>query len=116
MRLLDLYCGAGGSAMGYYRAGFHVVGVDICPQPNYPFEFIQVDALRALSAVIAHDQVWFQGSSYDAIHASPPCQHFTKYGNGVKDIKERYEDLIEPTRELLKQTGLPYIIENVERA
>lgn len=90
--------------MGYYRAGFDVVGVDITPQPNYPFEFHQADALT------------FPLYGFDAIHASPPCQHFTKYGNTVKDIKDRYEDLLTPTRSLLQNNGAPYVIENVERA
>lgn len=63
-RLLDLFCGAGGAAMGYYRAGFEVVGVDIKPQKHYPFEFHQADALEYL---VEH------GREFDAIHASPPC-------------------------------------------
>lgn len=109
MRMLDLFCGAGGAAMGYHRAGFEVVGVDINPQPNYPFRFMEGDALRFLAEVAEH-------CGFDVIHASPPCQHFTKYGNNVKDIRERYEDLVEPTRDLLIATGLPYVIENVERA
>jgi DNA (cytosine-5)-methyltransferase 1 len=111
MRILDLFCGAGGAAVGYHRAGFEVVGVDIKPQPNYPFEFIQVDAIDYLDGLVGYGEPLF-----DAIHASPPCQHFTKYGNTVKDIKTRYEDLVGPTRELLEKTGLPYVIENVERA
>lgn len=113
-RILDLFCGAGGAAAGYEMAGFEVVGVDIARQPNYPFKFIQMDALEFMA-----DGCWrwhdFWGP-FDAIHASPPCQHFTKYGNNVKDIHERYEDLLEPTREALKATDLPYVIENVERA
>lgn len=106
-RILDLFSGAGGAAMGYHRAGFDVVGVDIAPQPNYPFEFVQADALDYLRGL--HERplpVW-----YDAIHASPPCQAFTAYqrtGNVGS-----YPDLIHPVRELLRQTGLPYVIENV---
>lgn len=110
--ILVLYCGAGGCSRGYMNAGFHTVGVDIAEQPNYcGDEFIQDDALEFLRD---HGAGW--GERFDAIHASPPCQHFTKYGNTVKDIKERYEDLLEPTRFLLKRTGLPYVIENVERS
>jgi DNA (cytosine-5)-methyltransferase 1 len=116
-RLLDLFCGAGGCSVGYARAGFEVVGVDVAAQANYPFRFVQADALEYL------DTITFDGVTayttldgleiFDAIHASPPCQHFTAYGNVVKDIKDRYENLLEPTRELLKAAGLPYVIENV---
>lgn len=111
--MLDLFCCAGGAAVGYHRAGFDVVGVDINPQPNYPYECYVTDALDVLryGAVAGHPI-----EDFAAVHASPPCQHFTKYGNVVKDIKDRYEDLIEPTRELLEATGLPYVIENVEGA
>ena len=68
-RLLDLFCGAGGAAMGYHRAGFEVVGVDITTQPNYPFESIKADALELLESGPLH---------FDAVHASPPCQSFSK--------------------------------------
>ena len=112
-RLLDLFCCAGGAAMGYHRAGFEVVGIDKEPQPHYPFEFIQDEALGALQCDEIGD---YQLRDFVAIHASPPCQHFTAYGRAVKDIKERYEDLIEPTRELLIASGLPYVIENVPTA
>jgi DNA (cytosine-5)-methyltransferase 1 len=100
-RLLDLFCGAGGAGMGYHRAGFEVVGVDINSQPNYPFEFHQADAL-----------IWpLEG--FDAIHASPPCQAFS-------DLRHRtdgeYPDLVAATRERLLLTGVPYVIENVEGA
>lgn len=111
MRLLDLFCCAGGAGAGYARAGFEVVGVDKDPQPNYPFWFVQMDALDFLRTNLRRG-----GLSFDAIHASPPCQHFTKYRNAVKDITERYEDLLQPTQALLQETGLPYVIENVEGA
>lgn len=109
LRLLDLFCGAGGAGMGYNRAGFDVTGVDIQPQPHYPFRFVQADALEYLAA---------HGHEYDAIHASPPCQAYSNIRNlvearwGTKD----YPDLVEPTRELLRQTGKIYIIENVPGA
>ncbi len=110
-RLLDLFCGAGGAAVGYHRAGFDVVGVDIKPQPHYPFTFIQADALE----VFARD-FWLLGGiqNFAAIHASPPCQAFTD----LKDMHNAlaHDDLLTPTRELLKETGLPYVIENVEGA
>ena len=112
-RLLDLFCGAGGCSVGYARAGFEVVGVDIEPQPNYPFEFHQLDAMEvafglqvdALDVVLPYD-----ASDFDAIHASPPCQaHSTLNGKNKKD----YLDLVEPTRGRLRGSGLPYVIENV---
>jgi DNA (cytosine-5)-methyltransferase 1 len=111
-RLLDLFCGAGGAAMGYSRAGFGVVGVDIHPQPNYPFEFVQADALGFLIDA-GHDR--FRFGPFDAIHASPPCQAFTSM-QAVARNADAHEDLLEPTRRLLEQTGLPYIIENVPGA
>lgn len=103
-RILDLYCCAGGAGVGYAQAGFEVVGIDKDEQPEYPFTFIKGDALK-LGAEMAKD--------FDAIHASPPCQHFTKYNNCRKNLKEKYEDLIEPTRQMLIESGKPYVIENV---
>jgi len=111
-RLLDLFCGAGGAAMGYHRAGFDVVGVDVKPQPHYPFQFVQADALLFVEGLGAHWGGW-ELEEFDAIHASPPCQAYS-------DLKYRtrgdYPDLVGKTRELLEQTGLPYVIENVEGA
>lgn len=105
-RLLDLFCCAGGAATGYHRAGFDVVGVDIAPQPRYPFEFKQADVLSLESAWIAE---------FDVIHASPPCQAYSdlaaRNGNG-----DQWPKLIEPVRNMLRATGLPYVIENVEGA
>lgn len=100
-RLLDLFCGAGGAAVGYHRAGFEVVGVDIKTQPNFPFEFIQADALT------------FPLDGFDAYHASPPCQAFTD-NNITRETN--HPDLIEPTRTLLVATGQPFVIENVQGA
>jgi len=114
-RLLDLFCGAGGAAMGYARAGFEVVGVDIKPQPRYPFEFLQMDALEYLDAWPRYqDGEPWQGS-FDAIHASPPCQLFSAYQRANRRQGEHL-NLIPETRELLRATGLPYVIENVEGA
>jgi DNA (cytosine-5)-methyltransferase 1 len=111
-RLLDLFCGAGGAAMGYHRAGFDVVGVDIAPQPNYPFEFQLGDALTALQKWV-DGELWQgpRGTSFDAIHASPPCQAHSTLGSLWKD--RAHPDLVAPTRELLRASGLPYVIENV---
>jgi DNA (cytosine-5)-methyltransferase 1 len=113
-RLLDLFCGAGGAAMGYHRAGFDVVGVDIAPQPNYCGDaaFIQADALVCLRGLaMAHEKGW--APEFDAIHASPPCQSYsTLNAYNHKD----YPDLVGKVRELLIATGLPYVIENVPQA
>lgn len=107
-RLLDLFCGAGGVAMGYHRAGFdEIVGVDIEPQPNYPFEFWQMDALLFAETVdLTH---------FDLIHASPPCQENTPMNNRAKTNgwKMRWPDLIGPVRDVLEESGVPYVIENV---
>lgn len=105
--LLDLFCCAGGAAKGYQRAGFYVVGIDIEPQPNYcGDEFIQGDVLELVDPV---DIVFF----YDAVHASPPCQ-------GYSDLRHRtgkdYPLLIDPVRDILRESGVPYVIENVEGA
>jgi len=105
-RLLDLFCGAGGAAMGYYRAGFDVTGVDIAPQPRYPFAFVRGDALEYAAA---------HGHEYDAIHASPPCQAFTELGrlHAKNGYHAKHVDLVAETRLLLRETGKPYVIENV---
>ena len=100
--LLDLFCKAGGAGMGYHRAGFEVVGVDIEPQKNYPFKFVQADALE----VVEDD--WFVGA-FDAIHASPPCQ-FATSGAGRWGTQDQHVNLIPAVRELLIASGKPYII------
>jgi hypothetical protein len=104
VRLLDLFSGAGGAAVGYARAGFEVVGVDIEPQPNYPFEFHQADALEFCRE---------HGHEFDAIHASPPCQAYTP----LRAVHGKdYPDMLAATREALEATGLPWVIENVPGA
>jgi DNA (cytosine-5)-methyltransferase 1 len=113
-RLLDLFCGAGGAAMGYHRAGFDVVGVDIRPQPNYPFEFHQADALLFIEALLGPAWGGWELGEFDTTHASPPCQRWATFNRD--DHKERHPDLITPLRPLLEATGLPYVIENVPRA
>ncbi len=104
-RLLDLFCGAGGAGTGYARAGFDVVGVDINPQPRYPFEFHRADALE-----FAREH----GHAFDAIHASPPCQAFTTMK--VMPNSREHPDLVAVTRELLIASDRPWIIENVPGA
>lgn len=109
MKLLDLFCGAGGAGMGYHRAGFEVVGVDNRPMPRYPFEFHQADALEYLAA---------HGHEFDVIHASPPCQGYSSHvsSRSRKWTPTRGKDepkLIADARRLLMATGKPFVIENV---
>lgn len=89
--------------MGYYSAGFQVVGVDIKPQPNYLFDFIEGDALEVAREI---------GHHFVAIHASPPCQRFSTLAQRNRN-GDSWPDLIEATREVLKEIGSPWIIENV---
>ena len=103
MKLLDLFCGAGGAAKGYHDAGFEVVGVDIKPQPNYPYEFHQADAMT------------YPLDGYDMIHASPPCQRWSIASRNI-GTAHRYPDLLTPTRERLKATTSLWVIENVPPA
>jgi len=102
-RLLDLFCGAGGAAMGYHRAGFDVVGVDINPQPRYPFEFHRADAMT------------YPLDGFDAIHASPPCQHYANV-TAWRGDPGNHPDLVAPTRTRLEAIGVPWVIENVPEA
>lgn len=111
-RLLDLFCGAGGAARGYADAGFEVVGVDVVAQPNYPYTFVLADALTFLE--FGHDSAnggWYGAGaqSFDAVHASPPCQRWSS----KTAEPATHPDLITPLRPLLEATGLPYVIENV---
>lgn len=103
MRLLDLFCGAGGAAMGYHRAGFdEIVGVDWKPQPHYPFRFILLNALNL------HTGPWDQ---WDLVHASPPCQAHTSLRTAWN--ARPHTSLITETRTKLRALGVPYVIENV---
>jgi len=97
--LLDLFCGAGGCSKGYADAGFDVVGVDVNVQKNYPFEFVQADAMT------------FDLNGFDVIHASPPCQRYTQLG--TREDLSGYPDLVDATRERLTRSGKPWVIENV---
>lgn len=102
MKLLDLFCGAGGAAMGYHRAGFEVVGVDINPQPKFPLEFHQADALE------------YPLAGFDVIHASPPCQAYSNLT--PVGYKQSHPKLITIIRVKLMKNGVPFIIENVQGA
>ena len=103
LRLLDLFCCGGGAGMGYHQAGFEVTGIDINPQPKYPFEFIQTDAIEYLRD---------NHHKYDAFHASPPCQANTKSTLVHRANGKEYECFIERVRGLLAEIGKPFIIEN----
>lgn len=100
-RLLDAFCCQGGASVGYARAGFNVVGVDVFPQPHYPFEFHQADALKFI--LEHHDE-------FDAFHASPPCQAHT---NAQRIQGNNHPDFIPATRALFTLIGKPWVIENV---
>jgi DNA (cytosine-5)-methyltransferase 1 len=100
VKILDLYCGVGGASFGYYLAGFEVIGVDIKPQPNYLFPFIQADAIEYVTQ---------HYNEFDAIHASPPCQAYSVMSLN----KSTHLDLYIPTRNILDMTEKPYVIENV---
>lgn len=106
MKLLDLFCGAGGASQGYADAGFEVVGVDLVASKNYPFELVQSDVMDL-------DVEWMR--TFDAIHASPPCQHYSHLTKkwGTQDL---HEGLISKVRVLLNDVGKHYVIENVEGA
>jgi hypothetical protein len=109
MKLLDLYCNAGGASVGYDRSGgfTEIVGVDIKPMPNYPYTFVQGDAIEYVKE---------HGHEFDFIHASPPCQSSCALTKGTNAGKFDYVDLIAETREVLEATGKPYVIENVQQS
>lgn len=102
MKALDLCCGAGGASVGLHRAGYEVTGVDIKPQPHYPFGFVQADARE-----VAEDRAFLQ--QFALVWASWPCQGFST----ITPDKSRHADLITPGRALLEAAGVPYIMENV---
>jgi DNA (cytosine-5)-methyltransferase 1 len=109
-RILDLCGGEGGAAKGYADAGFEVVGVDIKPQPRYPYEFIQADALEVL-----RDRTFVD--TFDAIHGSWPCQAYSPL-NALPTTKAAAEhpDLVGPGRALMATYDMPWVIENVMAA
>lgn len=105
MKILDLFCKAGGAAMGLHQAfpSAEIVGVDIEHQPRYPFKFVKADVF---------DLTW-NFAQFDFIWASPPCQRYTQMLNHGLADRTRHSDLVMPTRELLQKSGKPYVIENV---
>lgn len=107
-RLLDLFCGAGGCSVGYHRAGFDVTGVDIDPHPDYPYTFVQADALEILT-----DTSYL--NRFDVVHASPPCPRYS-VSTSATGTRDDHPDLVPPVRDLLRAWGGPYVIENVPGA
>ncbi len=114
--LLDLFCGAGGCSVGYHRAGFDVIGCDIKPSPRYPFSCWEDDAMKILDRLATGKRVRsFRASDFAVIHASPPCQRYSRAAF-TADSKTRHPDLLTPVRSLLQAIGRPYMIENVDGA
>jgi len=106
MKALDLFCCAGGASMGLHRAGFDVTGVDIAPQPRYPFMFKLADALV------------FPLDGFDFIWASPMCQGYTamRHAPGAKGAPRLIGDIRERLENEAKRSGALWCIENVEAA
>lgn len=109
--IYDCFCGAGGAAMGYHRAGFEVVGIDLHDQPRYPFTFIKMDALEFLERYLAGEF-----PKADAFHASPPCQGYSLLSFAPNRNMDKYPKLVEDVRDLFQKIGKPYVIENVVNA
>lgn len=125
--LLELCSCAGGAGFGYHQAGLDVVGVDIKPQPRYPFPFLRADAIEVLDMLLCGEVLPFSADGWHvtrrlgledfrAIHGSPPCQGYSMMSNCRPGLAGTYPRLIEPMRERMIRTGLPYVIENVEGA
>lgn len=118
-RLLDLFCGAGGCSVGYACAGFEVVGVDLKPQPRYPFPFVQADAIQFLETLLigawaGDNERAYLLSDFDAIHASPPCQLYSISAHiHAGPNAKKHPDLVAETRRVLEWARLPWVIENV---
>lgn len=115
-KLLDLFSGAGGAAVGYSRAGFEVVGVDLADQPRYPFEFHKADAIEVLALLADSGPSlpgWLRG--LDGIHLSPVCLTFARVTDW-RGSRESHPDTLRPSLDLLARIGLPWVMENVPEA
>ena len=116
-RLLDLFSGAGGCAVGYNRAGFDVVGVDLADQPRYPFPFARADALAVMDRLLAGGDVdGWRLSDFAVIHASPPCQRWAQATLSQRRSGKEYPDLLTPLRSRLARVTVPWVLENVPGA
>jgi len=118
MLVLDLFCGAGGASMGYHRAGFDVVGVDIKPQPQYPFPFIQDDAMKVLKDLSKAAITMFMGRPVSMLHLSPPCKAHTR-AKHLRDAQRHVQsepNLLTPSLRLLEDVNIPWVVENVPGA
>jgi DNA (cytosine-5)-methyltransferase 1 len=111
-RILDLFCGAGGAAEGYHRAGFDVVGVDIVDQPRYRWPLYQGDAIQILRILRRGEWNGLSLDQFDAIHASPPCQAYSP----ASPQHRFYPDLVPATIRALQVIGKPWVVENVPQA
>lgn len=112
---LDLFSGAGGASMGYSRAGYSMIGVDKEDMSNYPFTFMRADALDVLDDLIRGGSIMgLYLNDFSFIHASPPCQRYSRVMSCRPSYAAKYPDLIDTVRTLLLKTGIPIVIENVE--
>lgn len=121
-KLLDTFCCAGGCSEGYRRAGFEPYGIDIEDQPHYPFPFLKMDALTAMDRLLKGEGLTFSNSEtlylkdFVAIHASPPCQHYSQAFSPLLGYRKEHPDLVEPVRERLSKLKKPCVIENVPKS
>jgi len=116
---LDLFCGAGGASVGLFRAGFNeIIGIDILPQPEYPFDFMEADIMNFQGNFYEKIIRGIEGlcHGFDFIWASPPCQEYSIASLKHRNNGKTYPDLISATRQLLQRIGKPFVIENVPPA
>jgi len=121
-RLLDLFCGEGGCSVGYSKAGFSPYGIDNDPKPlrHYPFPHICMDALEAMDRLLKGEGLTFSNGEtlylvdFAALHASPPCQYYTRLRHLPWLVNRVYWRSVPPTRKRLERAGIPWVMENVK--